>query len=228
MNIKNRCIICSFILAFSAFGEEVPKSLLEGLSSEQFKEREASQIELGKWADEKGPSAISAIYKVYAESDDPELRNRCYQALRKQSDKDYLKDGKGYLGVQMREELHDLPGDDKPRICVRITFVVVGSQADLAGIQAGDLIASMDGKKWYEQGSIDEFSETIASYKPQRRIVFEVMRAGKDELIQVPVILGRRPVEDLRSMYYQDLEKLDSEARDRHFKEWLEKQKATE
>lgn len=223
MNIQNRCLLCSAILVIFASAEQVPKQLLEGLSSDQFKVRESSQAELEKWADEKGSAGVTAIYRVHMESDDPEIRSRCLEALRTQSDKDYLKDGIGYLGVQMREEMVELPGDDKPRVCIRITLVQPGSQAEVAGIIAGDLIASLDGKKWYELGALDEFSKAIASFKPLRKIIFEIKRAEVAELIEVPVVLGKRPVDDLRMLYYNDPEQLEKEAREKHFDEWFKK-----
>jgi predicted metalloprotease with PDZ domain len=205
--------------------EEVPEKLLEGLSSEQFKQREASQVELQKWVDQNGQAAITSIYRVYIGSDDPEIRSRCLRLLRTQSDKDYLNDGKGYLGVQLAEEMLEIVGDDKPRICLKITYVMPGSQAELAGIKAGDIIASMDGEKWYEVGAVQKLINTVASYKPLRRVVFEIKRPGEVALIEVPVILGKRPVDDLGAMYYGDISQLEKEAKDKHFDEWLKKQK---
>ena len=227
MNIKSNCLLCSLILAVFSFAEQVPKQLLDGLSSEQFKIRETSETELEKWTNEKGLVGIKAICKVQQESDDPEVRFRCLRVLRSQSDKDYLKDGQGYLGVQLWEEMLDLPGDKKPRFCLRITFVIPGSQAEIAGIKVGDIIASLDGTKWYERGAIEQLIQTVASYKPLRKVVFEIKRPGENVLIEVPVILGKRPVKDLRAMYDSDLEKLEKEARDKHFDEWLKKQKAS-
>lgn len=225
MNFRNSSLICSVILATSAFGEEVPKRLLEGLSSEEFKQREASQIEIEKWISEKGPAAVAAIYQLYGGSDDPEVRSRCFRILRVQSDKDYMNDGMGYLGVGLSEEMLNLPGDDKPRACVRITNVMPGSQAEIAGVKVGDVITSMDGKKWYQQGAINELINAVASYKPLRKVVFEIKRQDDDKLVEVPVILGKRPVENLTEMYYNPAGTLEKKARDKHFEEWLKKQK---
>lgn len=224
MIIPNKCIIYSFMLAGLSLAESVPKQLLEGLSSEEFKTRESSQLEIEKWADEKGDVAVAAIYELYVGSDDPEVRNRCYGILRKQSEKDYMKDGKGYLGVQLAEEIIQVPGDDKQRIGIRVTYVMPGSQAEVAGIKAGDIIASMDGKKWHEQGAINELINTVSSYKPLRKVLFEVKRHGEDKLVEVPVILGKRPVDNLSEMYYRPLQDMEKMARERHFEEWLKKQ----
>jgi hypothetical protein len=59
-------------------------------------------------------------------------------------------------------------------------------------------------------------------------VVFAVKRPGAEQLVEISAILGKRPVEDLRKMYYSDLGKLEKEARDRHFEEWLKKQKKAE
>lgn len=224
MNIRNRCLLCSVILTVCASAEAIPNQLLEGLSSEEFKARETSQLELEKWVNEKGSAGVNAIFKVYQESDDPEVRTRCLRVLRTESDKDYLNDGKGYLGVQLFEEMLVLPGDEKPRVCIKVTFIMPGSQAEKAGIKVGDLITAMDGEKWHQPGELPKLIETIASYKPLRKVVFEIKRADEDKLIEVPVILGRRPVDNLAEMYYKDRNQLEKEARDNHFNEWLKKQ----
>jgi predicted metalloprotease with PDZ domain len=214
------------MLAVFASAETVPKELLEGLSSEEFKRREVSQVEIEKWVAEKGSAGVAAIYQLYVGADDPEVRNRCLRVLRIQSEKDYMNDGKGYLGVTLDEEELEVAGEEKPRIGIRITFVMPGSQAEIAGVKAGDIIASMDGKKWHARGAINELIETVASYKPLRKVVFEIKRQGEDKLLEVPVILGKRPVDDLKQMYYNQLDDLEKKAREKHFEEWLKKLKA--
>jgi predicted metalloprotease with PDZ domain len=180
--------MCSSIFLVFSFAEEVPKELVEGLASEKFKRREESQQVVEKWANEKGPAAVSAIYKLYISSDDPEVRNRCYRILRVLSEKDYMNDGKGYLGVQLAEEM--IEGEDKPRFGIRITYIMPGSQAEVAGIKVGDVIVSMDGKKWNEQGALNELINTVASYKPLRKVVFDINRQGEQKLLEIPVILS--------------------------------------
>jgi hypothetical protein len=213
------------ILAGLSLAETIPQKLLEGLASEQFNVRESSQAEIEKWVDEKGQVGVAAIYRVHRDSDDPEVRLRCLRVLRSRSDKDYMNEGQGYLGLQLADEILDLPGNDKPKTGIRVNYVMPGSQAELAGIKAGDVIVSMDGKK---VGPTDEFIKTVASYKPLRKVVFLMKRLGEDPLIEVTVILGKRPVQDLRMMYYSDLGKLEQDARDKHFEEWLKKQKTAE
>ncbi len=225
MILQNSLLFCSVILVAFASAQQVPKELLEGLSSDEFKQRESSQLEMQKWGDANGEAGVKAIYKIYSESDDPEVISRCLLVLRKLSEKDYMSDGKGYLGVQLAEEWLQVPGEEKAQIGIRITHVMPGSQAEIAGIKAGDVIVSMDGKKWHEQGAINELINTVSSYKPLRKVVFEIKRADEEKLLEIPVILGKRPVENLNEMYYRPLEEMEKMARDRHFEEWLNKQK---
>jgi membrane-associated protease RseP (regulator of RpoE activity) len=225
MNIRGRCITCSVILTGLSLAETIPQRLLEGLASEQFKVRESSQAEIEKWVDENGQVGVAAIYRVHRDSEDPEVRLRCLRVLRSRSDKDYMNEGQGYLGVQLADEILDLPGNDEPKTGIRVNYVMPGSQAELAGIKAGDVIVSMDGKK---VGPTDEFIKIVASYKPLRKVIFTIKRLGEEPVIEVTVILGKRPVQDLRMMYGADLGQLEKDARDKHFEEWLKKQKTAE
>jgi C-terminal processing protease CtpA/Prc len=225
MKIRNIIILCSVLSANLSLAEEVPKDLLEGLASEQFKRREESQAAIEKWVNEKGTAAVAAIHKLYVATDDPEVRSRCLRVLRIQSDIDYLKDGIGYLGVGLDEISINLPGEEKPRIAILIVSIGTGSQAKAAGLKVGDVITSMDGKKWDKQGGMYDFMNTIASYKPMRKVVFEVKRQGEEKLLDITVTLGKRPLENLNAMDLNLHEQVDKEARDKHLAEWLKKQK---
>ena len=135
---------------------------------------------------------------------------------------DAFADGQGYLGIQMREEMTDLPDDDEPRFCIRVSRVVGDSPASLADLRAGDLITALDGKKWYKAGAIDEFIQKIADSKPLKTVVITIKRKDENPL-EVTVRLGKRPVKNLRGIG-QDLKLLDQRAREMHFEKWLESQ----
>lgn len=203
----------------SVCAEGVPEELRLGLASPEFEERENAQENLLEWSGEDNDAGASSVYELYRNSDDPEVRERCYKVLRDLSDIDYLSDGKGYLGIMMGEEMIKLDGDDKPRACLRISFVVKDSPASRAGLREGDLIIAVDGKKWYERGSIDDFMKVIADTKPLEEIVISLKR-GEDESIEATAKLGRRPVEDLTGLG-NDIEHLDEKAKKSHFRQWL-------
>ena len=198
---------------------ELPDRFLNNLSSETFKERENAQKGLLAWAIENGPNAASAIYQFRKVSDDPEIRKRSYEILRELSDIDYFSDGDGYLGIYMVEEIVEIPGDDRPRFCVRVTAVVDDSPAKEAGIQNGDLITALDGKKWYDEGAVDDLMKKIADSKPFQEVILTISRRNEDSL-EIRVRLGKRPVEDLGGIR-GNIQELEKRAKDEHFRTWL-------
>lgn len=204
------------------WGDEVsPARWLENLGSEKFKERQAAQEELIKWAEKNG---VREIYQTYVNSDDPEVRKRCHEILRAQSDREYLNDGQGFMGIQMLEEMSVIEGDERPRACVRIALVVPDGPADLAGLKPGDLIVSMDQEKWYDPNVMELLIKKIADYKPLQKVNLTIQRTGEKNLLEIPVILGKRPVPDLRMMRHDAMQELDQQAREKHFAEWLKRQ----
>jgi len=211
-------------MAIFALGGEVPESVIEGLSSESFKERELSQTELLAWAEEGGKAEISSIYSLSKNSDDPEVSQRCLKVLKELSDQDYLSDGQGYLGIGMEEKVVNLAGDDKPRICILITRVVADSPADLSGMRPGDLITELDGEATVAS---NEFMQKIANSKPLKVVVLTIKRKNENSQ-EVEVRLGKRPVENLSGINLEDLKLLDRRAREKHFNMWLEVQEIGE
>jgi hypothetical protein len=201
----NKILSCAVSFGWSIvliYGEPVPKHLVEGLASNEFKQREKAQEEAVTWMEEKGASGVRAIYQLHVQHDDPEVRNRALKALRVQSDKDYHKDGQGFLGISMQEEV--------------------------AGLKVGDVITSMDGLKWYVQGAMAGLIDTIGSYKPMRKVILEVKRAEQVDLVEIPVILGKRPVADMRFMDPENFQQIEQVAREKYFQEWMRNQKLAE
>jgi len=203
--------------------EKVPEGLIRDLASEEFKEREEAEGGLLDWAASHGVEAVRSIHVLSIGSDNPEIRQRCLKILKDLSDRDYLSSGSGYLGITMLEERMAVKGDDKPRLGIRIQWVVDGSPASEAGIRRGDLIVALDGKKWHDDGAMDDFREIIADSKPLENVVLSIIR-GDEDPFDASVRLGRRPIENLSGIG-QDLQLLDQRAREAHFKEWLKKVK---
>jgi serine protease DegQ len=69
-----------------------------------------------------------------------------------------------------------------------IAGVLRNSPADKAGLRAGDVLLEVDGKAVTDSGSM---LNLIAALKPNQRSVLKVARA--DKVINVPVIVGKRP-----------------------------------
>lgn len=207
----------SFVLA-----KEIPAPLVKGLASEEFAEREKSQQALTEWAQQHPGLATKLIYELAVNDEDPEVRERCLVVLKALSEDDYLSEGFGYLGVSMVPELMQLDGNAKLRGMIRLTDVMVDSPAAKAGLQRNDLLAEVDGLTWEGMDIINGFQEYIGKQKPRTKVKMMVKRGGIDELMEVEVTLGRRPVANLE--VGMDLEFLDQRARQRHFEEWLKRQ----
>ncbi|MCS7179377.1 MAG: PDZ domain-containing protein [Anaerolineae bacterium] len=83
-----------------------------------------------------------------------------------------------YLGVRYIE---------RPR-GAEIVEVVPGSPAEEAGLQVGDLIREVDGRR---VGPGRPLVELLASYRPGDRVTLKVERDGEER--EIKVILGRWP-----------------------------------
>jgi C-terminal processing protease CtpA/Prc len=211
--------LCSFCLCINLEAQEkLPELLIAGLSSEVFQERELAQASLLQWVQEKAPAVYSEIIKLHTTTDDPEVRKRTKAILKSLSDIDYLSDGKGYVGIEMAEEA--LPAEDVDKaFAIRINKVVRSSPAEAAGLRRGDLIVRLDDVPWKEMGAMNDFMTKIAGMKPQREVKLKILRDGAENL-DVSVVLGRRPVDNLLFIG-EDLPELDRKAREDHFRKWL-------
>jgi len=199
--------------------EPIPGELVEGLASEEFARREASQSGLLEWASGREQAGVE-ILKLSRGSDDPEVQKRSSEILRKLSDKDYLSEGMGYLGITMQEE--KLQGEAKGggrQFGIRILGLMRGSPAEKAGIKQGDLIIALNGKTWNEIGAVTVFGDVISRTKPLVEVILTVRR-GEPDPVEIPVKLGKRPINDLREAR-ESLQLLDEQAKERHFRDWL-------
>lgn len=213
-------LFIGFIFAAALFsqGEPVPPGMLARLASENYVEREKTQDELLRWAREKSETRIRGLVKLLAD-EDPEIRKRTLEILRKLSDEDYLSDGQGYLGIMMAEEMLQAGIQGEPAVGIRISRVMKGSPADSSGLNAGDLIIALDGAGWEKQGALDAFMDRIAQSKPLADVVLTVRRDAA-EPFDITVKLGKRPIPDLR-LAQENPQDLDLQAKDEHFKQWL-------
>lgn len=215
-------LVLLFVALPKLHGEQVIlSSLLQDLASEEFVKRETAQANLLAWALENPKPAIRKLLSVSRDDDDPEVRKRALGVLKALADTDYLSEGQGYLGILMQEEPLEAAQDGKVRFGIRILQVMKGSPADLAELKIGDLIVSLDGKAWEQMGAVTAFSESIAAKKPLVKVVLMVRKA-QAEPVAITIQLGKRPTPDLR--VGGDLGQLEEQAKERHFKEWLQKQ----
>ncbi len=86
----------------------------------------------------------------------------------------------GFLGIG-----GEAPGEDE--LGVSVAEVTAGAAADLAGIQAGDRVLSLDGAP---VGSFEELAGLIQTSFPGDEVVLEIVRDG--ETIEISVVLGSK------------------------------------
>ncbi len=221
MKIGVAVIVPLVLMTLLASGGELPIVLVDGLAAEDFKEREDSQSKLLEWAKKEKKSPAPAFHQLSKTSDEPEVRQRCYEILKSLSDQDYLSDGKGFLGITMLAGIVNLPGEEKQRNVVRITNIVKNGPAEKIGLKVGDAITSLDGKVFRNEDVLREFSGAIAAMKPLDEVVIGVKRAG-GKVEDLKVILARHPGENLNA-FPRNLHLLDERARENHFEMWLKK-----
>ncbi len=228
-------MVVSFVVFFLSdaysWAIEIPPAIFADLKSEDFHKREAAQSELVKWARGQADPAVDELLRLSKEADDPEVRERCTGVLRDLVNDEYLKDGEGYIGIRMQDELANVPGDPKPRCVIRVIQVVPDSAAQQAGLQLNDLIAGLGDQAWHDGAASLSFGEKIRQLKPSSKVTLKVMRNGG--LMDVEVKLGRRPpildqpfLDPFMDPSNVDLDAAERAAKDAYFRKWLERRKS--
>lgn len=211
--------LCILVLAlFSAEAVELPSKALSGLASQQFRDREIAQVELLAWARLQPASAMEELMRQSRMAIDPEVRERCLNILRILVTDEYLKEGEGYLGIMLKDEVSDIPGEPKPRGVIRVLMVQPDSPAEHAGIRQNDMIVGINGEIWQDV----TFRANIRKLKPNIEVDLKILRDGRWIDLKVP--LGRRPVYADNSFFpgqTYDLEAAERAAKEAYFRHWL-------
>jgi C-terminal processing protease CtpA/Prc len=224
----NRLLMMSWLAAGLAAGAmEVPQDLLQRLAAEEFRVREEAEQSLVAWGREKPAEAMEALYLQSRKAPEPEVRERCVSVLRALVGDEYQKDGEGYIGIRMMDELTQVPGDPQQRGAIRVIQIVPESAADAAGLKLNDLIVGLNELTWREVPVSKAFGDRIRQFKPETRVTLRVLREGK--LLDVVVKLGRRPPmvdNPFMPETEEDLQAAEQAAREAYFQRWLERRKA--
>lgn len=170
---------------------------------------------------------MDELFRQSRVADDPEVRERCLAVLHELVNDEYQKEGEGYIGIRMRDEMVAVPGDAKPRGGIRVIQVVPDSAANKAGLMLNDLIVGLNDQVWRDSSPSLPFSDKVRRLKPRSRIRLKVLRNGN--LLDLEVTLGRRPlIADNPFLGEQpaDLQEAERKAEDAYFRRWLELRKA--
>lgn len=209
-----------------AWSLELPGKEFLNLRSHKFQDRESAQAELLAWARMQPEPAMDELFRQSRIADDPEVRERCLNILRELVIDDYAKEGEGYIGIAMRPEIGNVPGDPNPRGVIRVTLVQPDTPAQKADIRMNDLIVGLDQDVWREVDASLVFREKIRMLKPNTKVELKILRDGV--VTAVVVSLARRPL--MADQLFFNGQNLDMEASERvakeaYFRLWLSQRK---
>lgn len=205
---------------------DVPENMMQGLRSEVFKTRIENQQHLLEWARKDPKQAAENLYQRSITDEDPEVRSRCHNVLRELITDQYLKDGKGYVGIIMGALR--LPAGEGNRMeeRLRVDSVVQGGPADKAGIRVGDLILAVNNKALAAEDVSTAFKDKIQGMRPGDKVILSLQRANED--LEIPVFLGKLPPGADQRIFgepQQSIEELDRIAREAYIQRWLDARK---
>ena len=201
---------------------EIPIKSLAELASQTFREREVAQDRLLDWGRRQREPAMAEFLRQSREAKDPEVRDRCLKILRSLVEDEYLKEGKGYIGISMEDGVADIPGGAKKQRAIRVTNVLADTPGARAGIKVNDMIIALNARSWQEDESYLVLREKVQAMQPNTKVELQILRNG--ELIILTVSLGRLPVfadPQLFNGQIVDPEAAERAAKEAHFRAWL-------
>jgi C-terminal processing protease CtpA/Prc len=216
------------ILSFpcvTAVAGQLPDAFLS-LSSEEFQKRESAQADLLVWARKQPESAMKELFKQSRVAADPEVRERCTEILRALVGDEYSREGEGYIGIALGDEILTVPGETAPRNAIRVTEVRADTPGHRAGIQLNDLILALEGQGWHGAEATAVFRQQIKRMKPETDANLTILRDGK--LIELKVRLSRRPIaaDMLFNGLDMNFDATEKAAKEAHFHRWLLRMKS--
>lgn len=215
-----------FGLSILGFSLELPAKAFGGLGSAEFREREAAQSELLAWSRIQPEPAMTELLRQSQAAEDPEVRQRCLNILRELVIDEYSREGEGFIGIAMKDEIANVPGEPKPRRVIRVTEVRQDTPARQAGIQLNDLIVELNGQVWHDEDASLPFREKVRAMKPNTKVDLKILRDGG--LIDCKVTLARRPLLADRLFFNGqnfNPEASEQAAKDAYFRRWLSQRK---
>lgn len=200
---------------------ELPSEALGRLADDSFKVREAAQQEVLIWARKNPQKSPSLLLRYLRKTADPEVQFLCAEVLKSLAKEEYATDGKGFIGIQMRDEIVIMPEDGKQQAAIRITFIFPGLAADKAGLKVGELLVGINGKGWPSPATT-AMREQVQDMKPTTKIILQVIRNKKVEDVEVTLV--KRPLAADNPML-ESMPGRAAEAEKRQWEEYFQKWK---
>jgi len=225
----------------------LPKGELTKLGSDQFEERQKAYVELKKWSVDNLKTSPELLYKVWAKSENPEVKTRCYVLMKEAAIVRQFGKGQGFVGIVM--DVANIAGKEgEPgRSAVRIAEVRANTPAEKSGLKVGDVILGIDdcdfhaeslkqaldaahgGKPKLVPGMnprlirnpvVNVMADYVKSMHPGDEVTLHMLRHGKE--VEKKLTLMKRPAYanvDAFGRMLQDSRKDE----DDFFEGWLEK-----
>ena len=191
--------------------------LIEQLGDTDFQVREAASTQLLSMASNHLKSVTRRLLKTcHDRSFDPETRGRAEDILKHIVKQHIYHRPRGLLGISMRRvnNLQDPTGEVIPAIVV--SSLLADSQAAKAGVQMGDYILAVDGKRIGPKTANTHFIRYIQSHRPGDKVTLKIFR--DPEIMEIEITLGISPPH-ISAPFRSPL------PFEKFFAEWLEKRK---
>lgn len=216
-------------------GAEPPSKLLEELAADAYPDRVEAERKLRDWALSGGAEAEKSLYRLYRNSENPEIRRRSLSVLREVVIKALTDQRPGFVGIGMGSV--KLP----PEVAeggygIEVQAINPDTPAEKADLRVTDVIMKLDGKGWSQPEAQHEFANRIGEKRGGDKVKLEVLRGG--ETLEIELILASRPWS--AGTYNQTLQLRganrfimpgqfplnEKDAEEQAFKDWLGKQRA--
>ena len=216
-----------FMICVSAYAvaQEIPKEYVSNLTSDSFDERETAYTGLKKWAEKHPQVSSEKLFKLWSETENPELRARCLSLTKEAFLFRKKGNGQGFIGVNIRDSIVVDP-DGIQRISVEIIGVTPDKAGAAAGLRVGDKVIVLDDLDFSKikgagdiariigaGGATLAFIDYVKAKHPDDVVTLEIMR--NNQLIKKEVMLIRRDL----TLFPQE-----QEEEERSFKLWFDLQ----
>ncbi|MFQ5492309.1 MAG: PDZ domain-containing protein, partial [Phycisphaerae bacterium] len=193
---------------------DVLRAIVEQLGSADFDRRRQAADRLRSI----GSEAYDALREAYQVCDDYEVQLRIQEVVKRIYFDENLLGQNGFLGVGLRDVgHHDDPRVQPGHTGMEVNQVIPGTAADRVGLRRNDLIVRLDDDPLEGILSMTEFSQTIRDAGPGAMMRLGFYRGT--ELLEVEVVLGRRPIQYYANQIDMDYVNmlLETEVRFAHF-----------
>lgn len=178
-------------LASPCLGSAPVDALTARLGAATWREREDASSALLAAAMAR-PELAETLVGKFLQTPDPEARARLKAVIRAVVREKLYRNDKGFIGVQLQDNLAPVIVDDKPYRPILIVAAMPGHAAEKAGVEGGSLILKLDGQVCDSKFRTAELIAYISAKKAGDHVALTLL--GKDKRpMTMDLVLGARP-----------------------------------